>query len=137
MTWKNISSTLPKPMPNHTLFICKSCHLSEARPEEQPTDGTRLLDRLNQLNADRSHSTELEIPPVDCLWTCDRPYAIAFSAPHKPTYLFTNLPTEEAATALFEFSKRSLDSKTGDILWKQFPEALQSVSIAKIPAVGG
>jgi predicted metal-binding protein len=58
-----------------------------------------------------------------------------FSAPDKPTYLFTTLPTDATALALLQFGKCYLDSKTGDIPWKQFPEALQSVSIAKIPAV--
>jgi predicted metal-binding protein len=41
------------------------------------------------------------------------------------------------APALLEFGKRYLNSNTGDIPWKEFPEALQSASIAKIPAVGG
>jgi predicted metal-binding protein len=51
--------------------------------------------------------------------------------------LFTKLPTDETAPALLEFGKRYLDRKTGNIPGQQFPEALQSVSIAKIPAVGG
>jgi predicted metal-binding protein len=45
--------------------------------------------------------------------------------------------TAKQVTALIEFGKRYLDSKTGDIPWKHFPEALQSVSITRIPAVRG
>ncbi|QYO68272.1 DUF1636 family protein [Leptolyngbya sp. 7M] len=124
-------------MPKHTLFICQSCHhSSEDRPNHQPADGTRLLEQLNTLGTEHIQSNEFEIQPVGCLWTCDKPCAVAFSAPHKPTYLFTTLPTGQTAPALLQFGKRYLDSKTGDIPWKQFPEALQSVSIAKIPAVG-
>jgi len=123
-------------MSKHILFVCKSCHRSsEERPNDQPADGTRLLEQLNTLPTDQSNG--FEIQPVGCLWTCDKPCAVAFSAPHKPTYLFTTLPTDATAPALLEFGKRYLDSNTGDIPWKQFPEALQSVSIAKIPAVGG
>ncbi|XPM58232.2 MAG: DUF1636 family protein [Leptolyngbya sp. IPPAS B-1204] len=125
-------------MPKHTLFICQSCHhSSEERPENQPADGTRLLEQLNTLGAEHIQSSEFEIQPVGCLWTCDKPCAVAFSAPHKSTYLFTTLPTDETAPALLQFGKRYLDSNTGDIPWKQFPEALQSVSIAKIPAIDG
>jgi predicted metal-binding protein len=58
------------------------------------------------------------------------------SAPNKPTYLFTTLPTDETAPALLQFGHLYLNSTTGDIPWKQFPEALQSATIAKIPAVG-
>jgi predicted metal-binding protein len=122
-------------MPKHTLFVCQSCdRSSDDRPKHQSADGDRLLEQLNSLCAEQSN--EFEIQPVGCLWTCDKPCAVAFSALHKPTYLFTKLPTDETAPALLQFGKRYLGSTTGDIPWKQFPEALQSASIAKIPAVG-
>jgi predicted metal-binding protein len=124
-------------MLKHALFVCQSCHHSEERPDDQPADGTRLLEQLNALCTEQRQSEEFEIQPVGCLWTCDKPCAAAFSAPHKPTYLFTTLPTDETAPALLEFGKRYLESKTGDIPWKHFPEALQSASIARIPSVGG
>jgi predicted metal-binding protein len=123
-------------MPQHTLFVCQSCHRSEERPDDQPADGTRLLAQLNALCTEQRQSEEFEIQPVGCLWICDKPCAAAFSASHKPTYLFTNLPTEQAAPALLQFGNLYLSSSTGDIPWKQFPATLQSVSIAKIPAVG-
>ncbi|NJK53792.1 MAG: DUF1636 domain-containing protein [Leptolyngbyaceae cyanobacterium SU_3_3] len=128
----NKTCTTPKP----TFFVCQSCdRSSEERPKGQPADGARLLQQLNTLNTENTQSNEFEIQPVGCLWTCDRPCAVAFSAHHKPTYLFTNLLTHETAPALLQFGKLYFDSTTGDIPWKQFPEALQSVSIAKIPVV--
>jgi predicted metal-binding protein len=124
-------------MPKHTLFVCQSCHhSSEERPNGQPADGACLLEQLNISRTEQLQSDHFEVQPVGCLWTCDKPCAVAFSAPHKPTYLFTNLPTDETAPTLLKFGKLYLNSNTGDIPWKQFPEALQSVSIAKIPAVG-
>jgi predicted metal-binding protein len=77
-----------------------------------------------------------KIQPVGCLWTCDRACVVSIISLGKPTYLFTNLPTYESAIALLEFSKLYSSHKTGNIPWKQFPEALQKVSIAKIPSVG-
>jgi len=122
-------------MLKHTLFVCQSCHRSsEERSKDQPADGTRLLKHLSTLSTGQPN--EFEIQPVGCLWICDKPCAVAFSTPHKPTYLFTNLPADDAAPALLEFGKRYLGSNTGDIPWKQIPEVLQAVSIAKIPAVG-
>ena len=123
-------------MLTHTLFVCKSCHhSSEKRPEHQPADGALLVETLNILAAEQSQSDKFEIQPVGCLWTCDKPCAVAFSAPTKPTYLFTTLPTAETAPALLQFGNLYLNSTTGDIPWKQFPAVLQSASIAKIPAV--
>lgn len=124
-------------MPKHTLFVCQSCHHSSGeRPNNQPADGSRLLEQLNTLSTDQLQFDDFVIQPVNCLWTCDRPCAVAFSAPYKPTYLFTNLPTDEAAIALLQFANLYRDKKTGNVLWKQFPEVLQSVSVAKIPVVG-
>ncbi len=120
-----------------TLFVCQSCHQSsEKTPEEQPTDGIRLIEKLNALRGKQAQFDEVEIQPLGCLWTCDRPCAVAFSAPTKPTYLFTTLPTDENAPALLQFGHLYLNSTTGDIPWKQFPAVLQSASIAKIPSVG-
>lgn len=135
MIYSSTWSTNPNPMSKHILFVCKSCHRSsEEHPNDQPADGTRLLEQLNTLSIEQAD--EFEIQPVSCLWTCDKPCSAAFSASHKPTYLFTNLPTDETASALLQFGKRYLDSSTGDVPWKQFPEVLQSVSVTKIPAVG-
>lgn len=123
-------------MLKHTLFVCQSCHRSsEERPEHQPADGAQLLKQLNTLTAEQFQADEFDIQPVACLWACGQPCAVAFSAPHKPTYLFTTLPTDETAAALLQFGKLYRDRKTGNVPWEQFPEALKSVSVAKIPAV--
>ncbi|MEA5451757.1 DUF1636 domain-containing protein [Leptolyngbya sp. CCNP1308] len=117
-----------------SLFVCQSCRQSSAKQyADQPTDGTQLLDQLNLISIEKIQSNNLEVKPVSCLWVCDRPCAVAFSAPTKPTYLFTTLPTDETAPALLQFSHLYLNSTTGDIPWKQFPAVLQSTNIAKIP----
>ncbi|MEM7794613.1 MAG: DUF1636 family protein [Cyanobacteria bacterium P01_C01_bin.118] len=56
--------------------------------------------------------------------TCDKPCVAAVSAPHKPTYLFTHLPTNEAASVLLQFGDRYLESTTDDVPGQQFLETL-------------
>jgi predicted metal-binding protein len=70
------------------------------------------------------------------LWACSQPHVAcvaAFSAPYKPTYLFTKLPGSESSDALLQFGNLYMSSKTGNVPWKRFPKLL--VSVAKIPAV--
>ncbi|MDM9382061.1 DUF1636 family protein [Chlorogloeopsis sp. ULAP01] len=123
-------------MSKHVLFVCQSCHhSSQERAENQLADGTLLLNQLNTLYAEQFPANELEIQPVGCLGTCDRPCAVAFSALHKPTFLFTNLPLTESTVALLQFGEVYLANKTGDISGKYFPQMLRSASIAKIPPV--
>jgi predicted metal-binding protein len=64
----------------------------------------------------------------------DRACVVAFSAPHKPTYLFSTI-NPDSATALLEFGTHYAQSKTGNIPHKQFPEPLQVVAIAKVPSL--
>ncbi|ASC71764.1 hypothetical protein XM38_027180 [Halomicronema hongdechloris C2206] len=123
-------------MSKHILFICKSCNAkSEQEHTSDPSDGTKLLNQLQILHQTWPHQADLEIREVGCLWTCSSPCAVAFSAPDKATYLFTQVPATESAKALLKFGEHYLASNDGTIPWKHFPEALQSASIAKIPSV--
>ncbi|WP_080812091.1 DUF1636 family protein [Halomicronema hongdechloris] len=59
-------------------------------------------------------------------------------AVNRPTYLFTNLPdlpTVESAEALLQFVELYRQHDGESIPGRQFPEALQSAQVAKIPAV--
>ncbi|NJK28644.1 MAG: DUF1636 domain-containing protein [Acaryochloridaceae cyanobacterium CSU_3_4] len=108
----------------HTLFVCKSCSaVFDHEAADDLAEGNQLLLKLLEVQQANPMHQNLMVEPVGCLWTCDRPCAIAFSAPHKATYLFTNVPTT-AASALLQFGELYRTSKTGDIPWKQFPEIL-------------
>ncbi|MBE9075813.1 DUF1636 domain-containing protein [Romeria aff. gracilis LEGE 07310] len=98
------------------------------------SDDPKLLNQLQTQHQTWSHQAELEIRDVGFVWACSSPCAIAFSAPDKATYLFTQVPPTEAE-ALLQFGELYLHSQNGDIPWKQFPKALQSAQVAKIPAV--
>ena len=120
-------------MSKYILFVCKSCNAKSDQDHTSETpDGTKLLDQLQTFHQTWPHQADLEIREVSCLWTCSSPCAVAFSAPDKATYLFTQVPATESE-ALLQFGEYYLASKNGDIPWKHFPEALRTVSIAKIP----
>lgn len=118
-------------MPKHILLVCQSCNLSDEK--QDLSDGSRLLNQLQQLHQDCSRQAELEIQAVGCLWVCQHPCAVALSGSHKSTYLFTNLPLLESATALLQFAELYLDSEDGAIPWKQFPNVLKTDLVAQIP----
>jgi predicted metal-binding protein len=64
----------------------------------------------------------------------DRACVVVFSAPHKPTYLFSTISTE-CALDLIEFAEKYTQSKTGNIPHQQIPEQLKEVAIAEIPSL--
>ncbi|MEX0272495.1 DUF1636 family protein [Leptolyngbyaceae cyanobacterium UHCC 1019] len=119
-------------MTQPTLFICQSCRFSEHRSENQPADGAILLEQVKAHQAESL--SEIRVQPVGCLWDCGRACVVAFTAPNKPTYLFSTIPTESASD-LIEFAEKYTQSKTGNVTYKQFPERLQKATIAKVPYV--
>ncbi|MDM9379782.1 DUF1636 domain-containing protein [Chlorogloeopsis sp. ULAP01] len=121
-------------MTKPTLFICQSCCFSEDRPEGQPADGAILLQQLQTYQSTHPELNNIRIQPVGCLWDCGRACVVAFSAPRKPTYLFSTIPPE-STPALLQFAQQYTHSKTGNIPYEKFPEVLKEVAIAKIPAI--
>lgn len=98
MIYLSTLSTHPKPMPKHTLFICKSCHCSsEKRPDNPPFDSTILVDKLNSLCAEQFPDNEVEIQPVGCLWACNHGCVVSVASLDKPTYLFVNLTSSRCS----------------------------------------
>ncbi|MCM1982897.1 DUF1636 family protein [Lyngbya confervoides] len=131
-------------MSKAVLFVCQSCRVSsesdqadqaQMQPCENSQAGANLLRQLQQLQTQHQscpHLADLDIQAAGCLWTCDRPCAVAFCAPGKPTYLFSAV-AETAAPALLQMADLYLTRATGQIPWPQIPAALQSVDAARIP----
>ncbi|MGF1567346.1 MAG: DUF1636 domain-containing protein [Nodosilinea sp.] len=125
-------------MEKSIVLICRSCHHSEQRLSEQPADGTTLCDHIHALHQNWSRQSELEVRGVDCLWTCDHPCSIALMADNKPTYALAKILIKdsnysEIAEAVLQLSECYLNSKQGNIPWKQFPEVLKTDFVARIP----
>ena len=125
-------------MPPSILFICRSCHRSQQRPAEQPADGAALCGRIQELHQTWLRQTELEVRGVDCLWTCDHACAFALTAEGKPTYALANIliqdgNLDDVAEAVLKLSERYLDSKSGSIPWRQFPDVLQTEFVVRVP----
>ncbi|NCJ08621.1 DUF1636 domain-containing protein [Synechococcales cyanobacterium C] len=121
-------------MSKSVLFVCRSCHITHPKPP----DGAILFDHLLTLHQTWSRRLELDIRPVDCLWVCAHPCAIALSCPNKSIYVLAEVPVaedsiDETVEAVLCLSERYLDSKDGKIPWKNFPAVLQTDIVAQIP----
>jgi predicted metal-binding protein len=116
-------------MSKPVLFICQSCN-AETNPDLEPSLGTCLLNRLQELNQDR-----FEIRAEQCMWMCEQGCVAAISSSDRPTYLFTDLPLEDSAEALLEFAELYRESQGKSIPFKKIPQLLQSITIARIPPV--
>ncbi|GJD15176.1 hypothetical protein RIVM261_001320 [Rivularia sp. IAM M-261] len=121
-------------MTKSTLFVCKSCCISEDHPENQPADGAVLLEKVQTHQSNNPEFNNIRVQPTSCLWDCGRGCVIAFSASRKPTYVFSAV-TPESAPGLLQFAQKYTQSKTGNISYDKFPEELKEIPIAKVPAI--
>jgi predicted metal-binding protein len=116
-------------MSKPVLFVCKSCN-AVSNPDLEPSLGTCLLNRLQELNQDR-----FEIRAEECMWMCEQACVAAISASDRHTYLFTDLPLQDSAEALLEFAELYYERQGKLIPFKIIPQGLQSVTIARISPV--
>lgn len=123
-------------MSKYTLFVCKSCnHSSKEVAENQPDDGSILLDKITTLSTDKFTTEELKIQSVECLWNC-RGCVVAVAHPQKPTYMLVDLPPdEENASALLEFMQMYINDSQGAVDWDTLPKQLDSAFCGCIPSV--
>lgn len=125
-------------MPQHILFVCTSCESAHRTKQAiRVSGGQRLLTQLRSLHKD-SPLEDLAIQPVECLSACEYPCAIALVAAEKPTYLYGNLPIEEAqlestATSILSFANQYHAKSDGSISYLKCPELLKKRVLAKIP----
>jgi predicted metal-binding protein len=112
------------------LSICKSCNQADHK-KQKPTQGSLLLSNLDTQISD----PEIEIRPVECMWTCSRACSVAISSLHKCTWYFMDLPPENTTVALAEFAHLYHESPDGSVDWKNFPKELHDVGVIWIPGI--
>jgi predicted metal-binding protein len=118
-----------KPAPMR-LYVCVTCRGANPDPgAEGPRPGAALLKRLREEPADPA----IAIVPVECLSVCKRSCAVSFAAPGKWTYVYGDLPAENAAATILRGARLYAEAPDGLIPWKQRPDALKTGVVARVP----
>jgi predicted metal-binding protein len=121
-------------MPNHALYVCKSCNFSPTQRDYMgKRGGMHLLKQLLKLSEKWSLQSEFIIQEVDCLSACKRPCTIALTAPKKTSLMFGDLPPLLSAEAILELCEQYYASSDGIVPRQARPEVLQKGILARIP----
>ncbi|KAB8335663.1 DUF1636 domain-containing protein [Scytonema tolypothrichoides VB-61278] len=121
-------------MPNHALYVCKSCNFSPTQRDYMgERGGIHLLKKLLKFSEKWSLQSEFVIQEVECLSACQRPCAIALTAPHKTSLMFGDLPPLLSAEAILQLCEQYYASSDGIVPRQARPEVLQKGILARIP----
>ena len=111
-----------------TLYVCTTCR-DASHSAEAPAAGSRLYAALLSGLEDPA----VRVVPVECLSVCKRTCAVSFAAPGKWTYVYGDLPADDAAATILHGARLYAVSCDGIIPWKQRPDALKKGAVARVP----
>ncbi|WP_413160631.1 DUF1636 domain-containing protein [Capilliphycus salinus ALCB114379] len=121
-------------MTKHTIFVCTACaSVWKGNQRVGESGGEKLHQQLSQLSETWELKAEFSIEPVTCMSACKRSCVVAFSASQKPTYLFGNLSSPDAAHSILECASKYYLKPDGKLPRKERPELLKQRIIACVP----
>lgn len=118
-----------------SLVICNTCKFS---PESKfapdgRTGGQILIDHVRQALVDR---TDVDVVEQACMWNCVRPCSVVIRDDERYSYITGgNAPTRDQAEAILTWFDAHGESATGEVPFKQWPQAMRGHFIARIPPV--
>ena len=124
-------AVLLAPMTLHVCTTCRDAGHEADRAAGRPCAGSRLHAALLAAAADPT----IRIVGVECLGVCRRTCAVAFAAPGKWTYVYGDLPADEAAATILSGARLFAAAADGIIPWKQRPDALKKGVVARVPSL--
>ncbi|MBC9246044.1 DUF1636 domain-containing protein [Paracoccus sp. 11-3] len=116
----------------HSIIVCNRCPGMRGEGERP---GPGLAARLRALLGDDPAAT-CRVGEIACMAGCDRPLAVAFTAPGKASYLFGDVDAERDAPHLIAFARLYCTLPDGWSNERQRPRGLAGKTLARIP-VGG
>lgn len=136
----------------HILYVCTTCagetdtNVSTNASVNKNQDATmsvkrggeKLLEQLQTLHQNWLLRESFMIQSVKCMGVCERDCAVAFIAAGKRTYLFGNLPTDDArlddtASAVLDCAQQYHTQSDGALSYFDRPELLKTRVLARIP----
>lgn len=111
---------------NLTIAICSRCAAGEKL-------GAALAARLSPLGP--AHGFHVE--SVACFAGCDRPLAVAFTAPAKASFLFGDINPDSDVEALLSFARLYATRPGGWCSESDRPTGLRGKTLARIPYFDG
>lgn len=138
MAWKIISKhrCTPGSEPiKPAIIVCATCRYSKTQAERGGRrGGTLLFEALLQLTAAAPERPRFELRTTRCLMACERHCNVHLRAPGKLCYVVGDMPPDAVGAAIIlDYFLKYLQSETGSVRYRTWPEGIKGHFIARIP----
>jgi predicted metal-binding protein len=118
------------------LVVCETCGYDEQQPDAV-RPGERLAQALEaQLASSPADDTVPRLQRFRCLMACKRHCVVQLRAPAKIGYVIGDFVPDAAAVAtLLDYSRQYLQSESGQVPYKEWPDGIKGKFIARIPVI--
>ena len=118
------------------IYVCKTCRFSKADAlnKSGKSGGQILHDEIASLAKGSLYGSEFDILTTRCLMGCDHHCNLHFRAPGKIGYVVGHFePTYASAITIIDYFEKYLQSPSGQVPYKSWPQGIKGHFIARIP----
>lgn len=120
-----------------SLVLCNTCRFPDGRKlaDDGRTGGQTLIAELRRLLADTGRN-DVDVVEQTCLWNCTQSCSVAICDTERFSYITgRHEATREQAEAILQWFDAHGETETGEVPFKQWPDAMRGHFIARIPPV--
>ena len=120
-----------------SLVLCNTCRFPDGRKlaDDGRTGGQTLIAELRGLLADLGRS-DVDVEEQSCLWNCTQSCSVAIRDTKRFSYITgRHVATREQAAAILAWFDAHGETETGEVPFRQWPDAMRGHFIARIPPV--
>lgn len=117
------------------ITVCDTCGFG---PDEKTREGQTGGEAFAaEVEAAAATVATVEVRRASCLMGCDHPVNAAIASEGKYAYVLGRFePTADSAAALVDYARRSGESATGVVPYRDWPAGVKGKFIARIPPRG-
>jgi predicted metal-binding protein len=118
-----------------SLVMCTTCRFPDGRKlaEDGRTGGQTLIAEMRQTLADLGRS-DVEVEEQACLWNCTQSCSVSIRDTERFSYVTgRHVATRAQAEAILQWFDAHGATETGEVPFRQWPDAMRGHFIARIP----
>jgi predicted metal-binding protein len=120
-----------------SLVMCITCKFPDGRKlaDDGRTGGQTLIAEMRAVIAELGRS-DIDVVEQTCLWNCTQSCSVAIRDTERFSYITgKHVATRAQAEAILQWFDKHGETETGEVPFREWPDAMRGHFIARIPPV--